>query len=165
MTPQQDFSLCMARISCLLYGISLTLWMFRGKFPRLLWSTACLAYLIHMGTAFAFFHHFSHEAAYEATARQTEDLIGIDYGGGLYWNYVFTAVWVVDVLWAWLGNYEVRAKWITATIQSYLAFMFVNATVVFGKGWIRWGGIAGFLALGAIFLRKQMAVRGPGIGR
>jgi len=155
MTPQQLFSLWMVRASCVLYFAALGMWMWApARFPKRTWTAACCFYLLHMITAFAFFHHFSHREAYDATARQTQALMGVYYGGGLYWNYVFTAVWIGDVAWAWLGGYTQRARWIAYAVHGFLAFMFINATVVFGKGWIRMGGVLGFVVLAAMRIAR-----------
>lgn len=161
MTPQQQFSLWMVRFSCVLYIAALALWISKPThFPKRAWTAACLFYLIHMMTAFAFFHNFSHTEAYHATARQTQTLMGVYYGGGLYWNYVFTVIWMADALWAWLGNYTQRARWIAWAVHGFLAFMFVNATVVFGKGWIRIAGAVGFLSLGALLMARRRSTVG-----
>ena len=48
--------------------------------------------------------------SYEATARQTAELFRIRWGGGLYFNYVFTAVWAADVLWMWAKPEAYRAR-------------------------------------------------------
>lgn len=33
-------------------------------------------------------------ALYQETAQLTAEVFGVNWGGGLYFNYVFTAVWV-----------------------------------------------------------------------
>src|SRR5207244_1685286 len=60
---------------------------------RWLWTAGYVALVIHVFCAFQFFHHWSHAAAYAATARQTEQVVGLNWGGGLYVNYAFMAVW------------------------------------------------------------------------
>src|SRR4051812_41967809 len=70
---------------------------------RGLWTLGCGFYLAHVLCAFGFFHHWSHGAAYQATARQTRELVGWEWGGGLFVNYLFTAIWVADVLWWWFA--------------------------------------------------------------
>lgn len=154
LTATQEFSLWMVRVSFLLYVVALV------RFSRGLWTAACGFYLLHMITAFAFFHNFSHREAYEATARQTQALLGVHYGGGLYWNYAFTAVWIGDVLWAWMGNYARRARWVSWSIHGFLGFLFFNATVVFGKGWIRWAGAAAFLYLAVRWIAQRRSTVG-----
>ncbi|MBS1828119.1 MAG: hypothetical protein JST93_22610 [Acidobacteria bacterium] len=152
LTTPQEFSLWMVRVSFVLYAIA------QVRLHRGIWTAACGLYLLHMVTAFAFFHNFSHREAYEATARQTQAMLGVYYGGGLYWNYVFTVVWMGDVMWAWLGG--VRARWITWSVHGFLAFMFFNATVVFGKGWMRWVGAAGFLAVALVRIARRRSTVG-----
>src|SRR5687768_15263236 len=54
---------------------------------RWLWTIACLALLAHVTCAFAFYHQWSHAAAYRHTAEQTAAMTGMNWGGGLYFNY------------------------------------------------------------------------------
>ena len=140
-----------AQGSFLFYVIALVI---QPKFARALWTAACLMMLIHVTLAFHSFHHWSHRAAYEDTARQTAQLTGMQWGGGVYANYTLLLVWFADVIWWWRGltAYGSRSKIITRFIQGFLAFMWFNATVVFGHGWTRWLGVAGFLILGCRWL-------------
>jgi hypothetical protein len=122
----------------------------RDRAARLAWTAACVFYLAHVAAAFQFQHHWSHAAAYAATARQTAEVFGIDWGGGLYFNYIFTMVWVVDATWWWragIERYRARRPWIARAVQWFFAFMFFNATVVFGSPPIRWFGLASILVL------------------
>jgi hypothetical protein len=121
----------------------------RLALARLLWTAGCLAFLLHTAFAFQFYHHWSHRAAYEATARQTADVVGFDWGGGLYANYVFAAVWTVDACWWWFSpqRYVARPRGLEWAVQGFLGFMAFNATVVFGAGAIRWMGLAACLFL------------------
>jgi len=146
--------------SFLLYVITPVLWLrpqmpeFRSRVARLLWTASFLLLLLHVGLAFQVFHHWSHRAAYEDTARQTAELTGLQWGGGIYANYALLLVWLVDVIWWWRGIaiYDSRPKWVAWCIQGFLAFMWFNATVVFGHGWVRYLGIAGFLIMGWAWL-------------
>jgi hypothetical protein len=125
-----------------LYAAAIALMLLRrDSFARVAWTAGCAIFLVHVGLAFHFYHHWSHAEAYAATARQS----GI--GWGLYFNYAFAIVWVADVLW-W-GR--LRASWIGILIHSFLAFMFFNATVVFGKGWVRWAGAVATMALAVLY--------------
>jgi len=96
-----------------------------------------LFYLAHVVAAFHFYHGWSHAAAYEHTARRTAEVVGLDWGGGLWWNYAFGAVWLGDILWR-----RGRPAWLGVAVQAFLAFMAFNATVVFETGAIRWLGLA-----------------------
>lgn len=147
-------TLWVIRAAAVLYVTSVTAWLLRhDRMARLIWTAACLLYLAHVACAFQFYHHWSHRAAYEQTARQTAQVVGFDWGGGLYFNYLFTAAWVGDVAWWWKGLvvYRDRPLWIQTTIHTFFAFMFFNATVVFAAGWTRWLGVAAMVALGLIW--------------
>jgi hypothetical protein len=124
-------------------------WQLRGRWA---WTIACLALLVHVVCAFAFYHNWSHASAYLETARQTAEVTGSNWGGGLFINYGFIAAWVIDTLWQWRGleAYRRRPLWVTVIWQSVLIFMVFNATVVFKTGVMRWLGWA--LCLGLAML-------------
>jgi hypothetical protein len=138
------------RLALLLYVLSLALRAgSRGYGARLAWTAGYLAYLLHIICAFQFYHHWSHLAAYQATAQQTEKVVGLAWGGGLYVNYLFTLVWGLDVCWWWLRpqSHDNRPWGIEWALQGFLAFIAFNATVVFAIGAIRWLGLAACLFL------------------
>src|SRR5262245_18551620 len=118
---------------------------------RFLWTAGCVAFLLHVACAFQFFHQWSHAAAYAETGRQTAELVGIDWGGGLYANYVFAGVWLADVIWWWVRpvRYLARPCWMEWAVQGFMAFIAFNATVVFGSGAVRWFGLAGCVLVAA----------------
>ena len=126
---------------------------------RLAWTAGCVAFLFHVACAFHFYHHWSHAAAYAETARQTAEVVGFDWGGGLYANYAFSAVWLADVFGSWIGpsSYLARPRWIEWTVQGFMAFIMFNATVVFGHGAIRWAGLAATAILAALLVRRRVA--------
>ena len=156
MPDGKILTLWMIRAAAGLYVASVAGWLARwDRIARLAWTTACLLYLAHVGCAFHFYHGWSHSAAYEKTARQTAQLLGAGWGCGLYFNYIFTVAWIADVIWWWKGLvvYRNRPHWVEATIHTFFAFMFFNATVVFGAGPIRWLGAAATAALGLLWWR------------
>jgi hypothetical protein len=89
--------------------------------------------------SFHLLHGWSHSTAAAAIAEQTFDQAGIDWGGGIYINYAFCVFWLVDAGAWWLapGWYERRSWWLNGFVQVVILFMFVNATVVFGKSPLR----------------------------
>jgi len=131
---------------------------------RWAWTLACAAYLAHVGCAFQFFHGWSHAAAYAETARRTEEMFGLAWGGGLYLNYLFTAVWVGDVLWWWAAPaaYQVRPRWLGWAVHGFLAFMIFNGAVVFATGLVRWVALAVCLGLGSLWLSQIITKRRRG---
>jgi hypothetical protein len=134
-----------------LYVVSVALWLKRrDSESRMAWTLAAAFYLAHIIAAFQFHHHWSHTSAYQETARQTADVFGVNWGGGLYFNYAFTALWIGDALWWWkagLSRYRERPRWVTRAVHGFFAFMFFNATIVFGSPFMRWFGVAAMVIL------------------
>src|SRR5688500_12128764 len=119
------------------------------SFARLAWTAACAALLAHVFCAFHFHHAWSHGAAFRETARQTDEVFGLDWGGGLFINYALLAVWVADVGWWWgrgLDAYRRRPRPLTYGWHAFLLFIVFNATVVFKDGPARWAGLGLCLA-------------------
>lgn len=108
------------------------------------WTVGGLALLLHVVCAYHFYHGWSQASAYQETARQTAEVFNLNWGGGVYVNYVFVALWVLDVLWWWRGfdayNQRPRA-WIWGW-QGFFLFIVFNATAVFKDGALRWIGVA-----------------------
>ncbi len=111
---------------------------------RLLWSAAVISLLAHVAFAFHFYHSWSHAHAFQDTARQTQEKVGWNWGGGLYVNYVLLVGWIADLGWWWLrglGSYYNRPSWLIALWHGFLIFVIFNGTVVFEEGWVRWAGV------------------------
>jgi hypothetical protein len=163
--PPMDASpwtLWTARICFLLYVLALCLRLLgRNRSARLAWAAGFGVFVAHMVAAFQFEHHWSHADAYAATARKTGALTGLDWGGGLYANYVLAALWLLDVVWWIVGprSYLQRPAAIEAVVQGFFAFLWFNATVVFGHGPIRPIGAVAFVLL-AILAVNRLRHRG-----
>jgi hypothetical protein len=131
----------------------------QGRFlPRYAWACGALLLLVHIGCAFHFRHHWSHAAAFIETARQTRAQTGIDWGGGVYINYVFALVWLGDASWWSFAEsaYAARPRALTVAIHAFLFFIVFNATVVFGRWPARLLGIAICVVLGvALAMRPR----------
>ncbi len=154
MDPGELLTRWTVRLAVALCALSLALRARRRQsWARLAWTIGYGAFLLHVACAFQFYHHWSHRAAYEDTARRTAEVVGLAWGGGLYANYAFALVWGADVAWWWAAaRTYVRRSWaVEAAVQGFLAFMMLNATVVFGVGLIRWMGLAICLALAVVF--------------
>ncbi|MDX1981043.1 MAG: hypothetical protein SFV51_12300 [Bryobacteraceae bacterium] len=152
------FTLWTVRLACVFYVLALAAWAAnRPRTARVAWTAGMLFFLLHVVAAFSFHHHWSHEAAYRETARQTAELFGFDWGGGLYFNYVFTALWALDAAWMWIRplSYGHRPRWIAAAIHGFLAFMFFNGAIVFGSSAVRWPSVAAIPVLAAIWLGSR----------
>src|SRR5260370_41697148 len=89
MTPGELLTRWSAVLALSLYVLSLALRANAdGSRPRLAWArgawtAGCFLFLLHVASAFQFYHHWSHAAAYAATAQRTGALVGFEWGGGL----------------------------------------------------------------------------------
>jgi hypothetical protein len=122
---------------------------------RLAWTVACAGLLAHVTCAFHFYHRWSHGAAYRDTARQTFEVFGLNWGGGLYVNYALVIVWVLDVIWWWLRGLEAyrhRPWLLVAAWHGFLIFIIFNAAVTFKTGFLRWVGLCVCLGLCLLWL-------------
>jgi hypothetical protein len=165
MEPGELLTRWTVRVALLGYVLALALCIRGQALPaaRLAWTAGYLAFLIHVVCAFQYYHHWSHLDAYETTAQRTAQVAGFAWGGGLYLNYLFALLWGGDVLWWWLdpSGYSTRSRLIEWILQGFLAFIALNATLVFGVGTIRWLGLTGCLVLvgAALFRPKKQADR------
>jgi hypothetical protein len=112
----------------------------RNALARGLWTTACLLLWVHVACAFQFTHGWSHARALEHTARETAAVIGWHWGGGLWCNYLVLLLWALDVARWWIAprSRSKRALLLDRLWQGGLAFIVLNAAVVFASGPIRW---------------------------
>ena len=133
----------------------------RDGVVRGLWTAACALYLAHMTAAFGAHHGWSHAAAYAHVLSETRRLVGLNWGGGLYINYLFSAAWIVDCFYLWLGPGS-KSRAVRCARLAWLAFFLfivVNATIVFHGGALRWVAVVAFVMLAALWL----AFRGPSV--
>jgi len=109
---------------------------------RWAWTAGCVAYLAHVISAFNYYHDWSHTTAYRETARRTAEIFGVNWGGGLFVNYAFTAAWIADVILRWKPeSYQHRPRFFEAVWRSLFLVMVFSATVIFETGLARWLGL------------------------
>lgn len=95
--------------------------------------------LVHTLLAFDTFHQWSHADAVLSTAQQTQEVFGLAAGAGLYVNYLFFAVWLLEIVF-WRAVTPASAlRWVVRVF--YLVIIF-NGAVVFASGWRRALGAA-----------------------
>jgi hypothetical protein len=132
---------------------------------RLFWTVGAALTLAHVVAVFHYIHGWSHAAAVEHTARQTASLTRLSWGGGIWVNYAFIALWIGDALSWWRDrlSYEGRSALARDALLAVFVFMFVNAGIVFAQGTARAVGTA---AVATALLARFNAVRaGAGTGR
>lgn len=141
----------------------------RGPEARALWTVGCGLFLLHVVFAFHFYHHWSHAAAWESTAKETDEMLGFRFGDGIYFSYLFGALWTLDVVCRWIAaaRPQTFARLPKAAligleyaVHVYLFFIAFNGAIVFEAGPTRWAGIA--LCTGLLILVVRAALRRSG---
>jgi hypothetical protein len=123
-------------------------------------SLGAVSYLVHVATAFEVHYDWNHATAYTQTAIQTSAATGMNWGGGIWINYAFTALWISEVLWWWVGaeNYRHRPRLAEHAIRGIFLFMILNGAVLFVDNPMRWAGIAIALWLIGVWYYDVVAV-------
>jgi len=132
----------------------------RNRMLRVLWTISCAFFVAHVVSAFHYSYHWSHAEAIRSTAKQTQDLLGMEFGEGLYFSYVFLVLWIADVISWWRKplKYVSRPTWLSLAVHGYLFFIAFNGAVIFKSGITRIGGILAVMAFAAI-AAKRLSVR------
>lgn len=148
-------------LSLISYLLAVVCWVTgrRGPRYRWLWTGGCVMLLAHAIFAFHFYLGWSHGAAVQETARQTEEMLGFRFGPGIWFSYFLVLVWIVDVVLLWRNRgSELESawwKWFTNAVHAYAFFILFNGTVVFEEGVVRWGGIIGTIWLARMAWRYR----------
>jgi hypothetical protein len=129
---------------------------------RLVWLAGAMLLLVHLLVAFHFKHAWSHAAAYADTARQTREVAGRDWGGGIWLNYLLVLVWLVDAGSRWKPTLAVQPPGLRRSLAGFYAFMWFNAAVVFVRTPMRWVGLLAFVLLAVCAWRSS---RQPALGQ
>ena len=139
-----------ARVAVAYWGGAVIFLLLALKMARWFWVLGSAAFLVHVLTAFAEIHEWSHRAAFA----HVEAASG--FGAGIFVSYVFTLVWFVDACW-WLfaeGTYRRRANSLNLVIHLFMAFIVFNGTVIYEAGLIRWAAASLFICLGVLVVRR-----------
>ncbi len=66
------------------------------------------------------------------------------FGAGIYFSHRFTLWWGADAARRWIApsRYWARSRCWDGALRAYLAFLILNGTVVYERGFIRRAGIA-----------------------
>ena len=113
------------------------------------WLTGAVMCTVHIVLAFAGRHAWSHGAAMRETARQTAAVYGINWGGGVYVNYLFLAAWLAEAWWwrMYPCQYFGRRAAITWSLRAFYFLIIMNAAVVFASVP---GRVIGLVLVGAL---------------
>lgn len=109
----------------------------RGSTPAWAWpvfAAGAVLSAIHVTLAMWLAHGWSHDSAVAVTARQTKAVYGLDWGGGVFANYAFVAVWAFDA-WRWrAGVARHGSDPLTWPIRIFFLVMIANGAIVFVTG-------------------------------
>ena len=112
-------------------------WSATARPPRWAWWTftaGALLCAVHIVIAMNVAHGWNHDAAVAATRRQTREVFGLDWGGGVFLNYVFVAVWLFEA-WRWrTGRTGSSPDALTWGVRILFLIMIVNGAIVFAAG-------------------------------
>lgn len=146
--------------------------------PRAVSAAGLVLMIVHVFIAMGWRHDWAHSSALATTAAQTRDVYGLDWGGGVYVNYVFVVLWTFLVLGCWgdregagadrhgagseqqgagggpagAGGAGLRHAVVWAVRWVFLIII-ANAAVVFAGGWRRLAGAAIVAALVVAWFR------------
>jgi hypothetical protein len=124
-----------------------------------LWFGGAMLCAIHMMVALGLRHGWSHQASVEATAAQTAAVYGLYWGEGIYFNYLFVAVWLAESAW-WCINpksFTSRPPVVVSIARAFYLLIIVNAAVVFAAPPRRLAGAV--LVLGLLWAWRSGAAR------
>lgn len=85
------------------------------------WRLGAVACAAHVCAAFHLGHGWSHAAAWEHTREAG------GFGDGVFVNYALVVVWLADAVW------PARSGWRWWLVRGFVAFVMLNAAVVFGS--------------------------------
>lgn len=122
------------------------------QFSKALWTLGCGFFVAHVVFAFQFYHHWSHAHAFKVTADRTREQLGVPLGEGIYVSYVFTLLWIAEVIlmWSLPKWYDNRPRWLYWSVSAFMAFIAFNGAVVFEDGITRPLGIVATLGLASL---------------
>ena len=130
----------------------------RQRAVGLAWQLSGLLLAAHAVAAMHLFHHWSLEHAIADTARQTGELMGVEFGQGIWFSFLLIGVWWGDILWAWLApqSHARRPAWLTYALHGYAFFILFNGAIVFERGVTRPVGVVVCGLVGSIFIAQQI---------
>ncbi len=121
----------------------------RQKTYRILWRSGCLFALIHVFCAFQFIHHWDHQAAVKHTIVETLRVTGLRFEYGIYFNYLFLLIWLVDCI------LETPGVWWSRFVHGYMLMIIISATIVFEDGPIRYVTLMVMALLAMLYYRTR----------
>jgi hypothetical protein len=98
-----------------------------------IWTAGALLLALHILVALWVRHGWSHLSAVVSVREQTRTVYGLDWGGGVWVNYLFVTVWLVESAW-WFAaprSYFTRSRAAIVLTRAFYLLVLVNAAIVF----------------------------------
>lgn len=132
---------------------------------RITWSLAALIFALHVLAAVHFYHGWSLASVVASTEASTREILGVPLGQGVFFSFLFGALWLADGTWALVhpASYHGRSRLLDRLVHLYLLFIVLNGLLVF-EGWFaRLVGLLGLGLLAGVWFtgRKE---KSPGVG-
>jgi hypothetical protein len=126
-----------------------------------LWSIGALLCAVHMVLAVYVRYGWSHAAAADATAVQTQAVYGVRWAWSVYVNYLFVGVWLAEIAWWRISpsSFFGRPRTIAFLVRAFYLLIIVNATIVFAAPSRRVAGLFLVLALVWMWTWQSAATR------
>jgi hypothetical protein len=146
-------------VACYVLSLVLEIRRTRPQVAKAVWAIGALLLFAHILWTLLAVHHGSLHEAYDHTANQTERVIGVRIGAGLYVNFAMLLIWAGDATcWLTLANWSQIRQKLVLPLHAFFAFLFFNATVVFGTTPARWLGIVAIaIIVGAWLMKPRQA--------
>jgi len=135
-----------------------------GREPWWAWPTFAAgagACVVHVILAYHWVHGWSQASVLRETARQTQGVFGVSWGGGAYVNFVFVACWLADAAWWRCSAAPVRPRRADWLLRAVYFVIIINAAIVFARGAARLTGSALVAALLWVWLAPPQKVLSP----
>jgi hypothetical protein len=149
------------------YVVAIGLRLVKGRWihaARAGWLIGAVLLVVHVLTAYGEVHGWSQAAALEHTRQETLRQTGWNSSLGLWFNFVTVVLWITET--ARIHRRQPSDAdhrpiaptgdvWVAILSQAWIAFMMIQAAIVFAEGPLRWLAGAAMLVLAGTLLARR----------
>ncbi len=117
--------------------------------PWAAWMAGAVLLAIHIAIALDVHHDWRHASVVRTVEDQTRRVYGVSVGAGVWINYAFLSLWLLEALWWRLDphRYFSRPQRLTVVMRTLYALIMVNGAVLFAAPARRILGVLLMIAL------------------